>query len=836
MADIPTFDGEKNKSIAREMLGTVDRSSIQTKIVKSKTADGLDKETRLRTRAGENEFVTTVSAPEDPAIGPVGGFILSPSDGDEDPISPQPSHVWDKAFFKTTDYEPPARVEKLPLLERLKKRQKNTSNKLRLHTKRKSAHVTWTGSKTYPSGKKMECVVSWDHGIKSRYRLHRDQDCSGRIIKFVGEEPECAQSGAPNVYVNGVEVETKYTPPGGDEMTLNVVGAAVFKDHLIFMAHRDLSYPTIDDAISREDKIAAGLANSTTVTLFYYTGSEWKLLNEHHAASALKAPWFFKPDGSRASSVRETTSTNQWLMHIDLSEDEAGNLTSTFSETVISTSVPFYVDTTGPFDRTTSSGETGWQTPGEWSNQEYGNLASGYGIGPRAGSTVAGTFGLANELKAHADGTGDPGTPYRIENYRVADGEAGYATATANKSVGQFLTWEIYTLINSYNNVRGSVAFRAFRDTKNIFSSGGVVDTYVRKTEGFRTLAVDYGFDGGFLIVTEELKSIGTGYSTEAEGKNSTEYKRPDYDVETIHSVLDERVKFTVSGNVEWQVKINGEKLFSISGGVDDGGVSFSEYTRKYDVTDASSTDVITGYQLPTNPLHVERGWLIDLDARSKSCIYEKLRQSFTPIPLDTTDTSVFRRVFPSRFMAHETSSASLHLINNGIEEYVERIDLGTLPTPTMFRPYALMMQLVPRFHDLKELLEEESILQMMEWSDGSALLEAIRYFYISIDSAFDPMPRGGPGGDREGQLQSRNIDQTIFSTATRTTAQFQSNPLAEIPITKVHDVTYTTRAYIRDEEYPLLAKVVEKLSDDSFASDYSNPRSSLRLNPIFST
>ena len=837
MDNFPVFDGEKDKSVGREMLSAVDQNSNATKVLKTKTPEGFDKEVRLRTRSGSPEFVTTISPPDPDKEGPVGGFILRPSDGKEDQESVETEHKWDAAFLKTTEYEVPQKFEKVYLLKKLKRKQSNTRNKVKLHTKRKSAPVTWTGKKEYPSGRVGECIVSFDHGIKARYRLHRDQDCSGRIIKFTEEEPECAQSGKPNIYINGIEIETKYTAPGGDiDVTLNVVGAAVFKNKLIFISHRDLDFPLIEDATSRDGKIASGVAHSTTVSLFYFDGGDWVKFGVHHASSALKSPWSFKPDGSRASSVRETAATNQWLMHIDISEDDAGNLYSSFSESPISDSEPFYIETTLSATTTSSSGDTGWQSPGEWNAEEYGSLSIGYAIGPRSGTTVEGTAGLAYELKAYVDGTGIVGTPYRVEKYRVDSGQSSFVAATNNKSVGIFSTYEIYMLINAYNNVRGQVDFRAFRDTENISEDMETIDTFPRHVGGKRTIAVDYGFDGSFLAITEELKSIGTSFSTGAKSKRTTKYIRPSYGAETIHDILDQTTKFSASGSVEWQIKINGEILFSVSGGVNDSGDCESSYSRKQDSTKSSSSDVISGYQIPSGALHTERAWLIDMDARSKSCVYEKLRYDFVPDATVAATSSDFRVIFPNRLMTNGSSKASLHFINRGTQRYVEEIPIGSGTSPVMFRPYSLMMQLVPRFHDANELTEEEFILQYMAWSTGSADLDAYRFFYIESGSMFDGMPRGGIHGDKEGQLQCRNIDQAVFSSATRTTAQLQSPSLSSTPSTKLHDVTYTTRAYLRDEEYPLLAKVVEKLSDDSGASDYSNPRSSLRLNPIFST
>lgn len=832
MADIPTFDGEKNKSIAREMLGTVDRSSIQTKIVKSKTADGLDKETRLRTRAGENEFVTTVSAPEDPAIGPVGGFILSPSDGDEDPISPQPSHVWDKAFFKTVDYDPSTAQERLPLLKLLHKSQKNTRNKVRLHTKRKSKHVTWTGSKTYPSGKKKECIVSWDHGIKARYRMHYDQDCSGRIIKFTDEVPEIAQSGNPNVYVNGVEVQTKYTLPGtANEVELNVVGAAVFKKHLVFISHRDLDFPLVEDAPTRDGKIAAALAHSQTITLFYRAAGKWRVLGVHRASSALKAPWFFKPDGSRASAVRETTYANQWMMHIDISEDDAGNLTSSFSEERIEDSEPFYVETTISPVSSDTSGDLGWQTPGEWVTEESGATTDGFAVAPRPGTTPAGTLGLALELIAHGLTLGNT---WSYEDYRASSSQAGYAAAGADNSIGKFDAWELYSIISEWGAVRGSTSFRAFRDTANVVEDGNHTDTYGRFTSGRRTIAVDYGFDGEFLKVTEELKSTGASFVEEIHEKISAEYRRPAYDVENIHSVIEQRTSYTASGKIEWLVKINDESFISFSGGIDNGGACSSSFSRKVDTTDTTSSDTITSYSHPSSGMHSERGWLIDFDARSRSAIYERLRYEFKPTPLPTSPQDSFMTAFPIRITTINTCVASLHLINNNTEVFAESFNVQ--PGSLVLRPYSLMLQLCPRFHDAKEKIEEDSFMQVLSYNYGTTLVDAYRVFYIEPGTLFDGMPRGGPVGDTEGQLQSRNIDQTVFSTASRTTAQITSPPMSAVPFTQLHNITYTTRAYIRDAEYPLLQTVSAKLAADSGASDFASPKDSLRLNPVFST
>lgn len=832
MSDTPTFDGGKDKNNAREMLSGVDTTSIQTKVVKTKTAEGFGKEVRMRTRGGDVEFTTIIDNPKQPHKGPVGGFILSPTDGSQDAVSPETEHKWDKAFFKTTDYDPPMVPEKLPLLNLLHKSQKNTRNKVRLHTKRKSKHVTWTGSKVYPNGKKKECIVSWDHGIKARYRLHYDQDCSGRIIKFTEETPEVAQSGKPNVYVNGIEVETKYKPQGADkEVVLNVVGAAVFKKHLIFISHRDLDFPLIEDASTRDEKIAAGQAHSKTVTLFYRASGEWKVLGVHHASSALKAPWCFKPDGSRASSVRETTYTAQWLMHIDISEDESGNLTSSFSESPISDSTPFYLESTLGPATVTSSGDTGWKDPGDWIAEEYGSTAQGLVAGPRSGTDPVGTEDVASELVATGQSLG---YDLAFEEYRANSSQANFMAATVDPSVGVFNAYELYMLYSSYGAIRGQVDFRAVRDTREVVEDWHQTDTWQRFARGKRTIAVDYGFEGEQLIVTEELKDTNASFMSEGHSKRYNEHSRPAWGVENIHSILEQRTRFAAAGKVEWVIKINGVQLFAVSGGVDGGGTCESAYTRKQDGTDTSTTDVVTSYSQPSNHLHVERGWLIDLDARSHSAIYEKLTYEFTPTAEVTTPLQDFMTRFPARISTTYTSAATLHLINRSEEVFKETFALtGGSAT---FRPYALMMQLCPRFHDANERLEEDSLIQYMAWNSGSSTLDAYRFFYAEPNALFDGMPRGGPLGDVEGQLQSRNLDQTIFSTASRTTAQLTSTAVSGTTPSRIHNITYTTRAYIRDEEYPLLSVVEGKLVADNGASDHASPRHSLRLNPVFST
>lgn len=841
---LPTRSGTpQGHAIERKMLGkTAGSDSIST--VRLNHPDGST--TILKTRGGSPHYHTTeaiIGPTSEPPIPHTGGFILAPTDGGADGSG---AYSWDDAYLCTAQYKEALAKEKPLFYTRNAVQQIEAIN---LHTKRSAKPVTWTGTITSDDAVK-ECVVTWDHGLGSRYRLHADQDCSGRVLGYEGGTPFFAQSGRPHLIVNSREVKTQWRV--GDTIhDLNVVGAGVFDGRVVFVSHVDIDY------LGSGDPVAKAAANSSTATVFYRSAGAWKVAGKHTVSSALKAPWFFSPNGSVASSVRETTPTNQWLMTINLSLqtiDDIEVVVSAFSQEAIADSEPFYVDTTtGPVISNTP-GDIGWQEPSSWVPEEYGriiyviagtpNTGGEYTIDWRTGSTIGGTRVVADEMNAYmvANNNGYRGS-YGVDDYRVAAGQASYDLASADWTQSMFYTYEIWMMGSESGGPYGQTEFRAYRDTNHILSNDQNHYTFPRTASGKRTLAVDYAFTGELLAVTEELVGAGTHYSEQIDGKSAIELRHSGYFATTQYSVITDARRYDISGNVEWRLKINDVLLLSISGGVNDGGVCSSAATRTTEVVvdsadlaiiGTTTTDEISSYAPPSNGLHVERGWLIDMDARTKTCVYEKWRTEFSPLPLSGSlsvpDTIHYLN---KRLECAAETAMSVHVLHQSAEIHAEEFPIPSLSSTYMLRPHSTMMELVPRLHDLSENVEEQYLLQVMDWNDNGTLLEAYRFFYMAKGLTIDAMPRRAGAGDVPGQVQARNTDQVAVSTSSITTTQLEGLYGA---IAELHPVTYYAKAFIRGATIDIADAVVPALMSDGGAKDFKPPGADIRFFPARST
>lgn len=814
----------------RKMLDALGGSEgFRTKL--QNNADGSI--TMLRTKNGQPQFSTISPRPTE-GVESLGGFVFQPKDGTEDPVATIEPQAWDAAFFKTTEY---ATSPASQLLRPIKTVQR--SPEIKLHTKRKAKPVSWTGRSALDSGEEKECVVSWDHGLGSRYRLHADQDCSGRIIKYSDGVPEFAQSGTPGICVNGADVATSY-----ESETINVVGAAVFNNLLVFVAHYD---PYMTNA-QRESKAERAATCSKTATVFYRTGGIWKVAGSHKVSSALKAPWFFSPDGSKASAIREPMASNQWMMHITLSFDN-GVVSSSFSEAKIETTEAFYLDTQSDPESVVTTIPGHYDQPSDWSMTGNGSIlfvvggtdpleSMRYDIDFRPIGSYGDTLGISAELTAYmlANNNGYRG-PYAEDN-RIDGAIAGRELAGNNWSVCTYSTDDTI-MLGAGGGTFGHVNTRSWRSSYYTWQSSNTKTTWKRSASGKRAIAVDYGFDGEFRVISESFESRSTGYMQGSGGTQTGDWIYHDFNTATWVSKTKVELDFNVSGTVNWVLDINGTEFLKVSGGVNDDGACSSaisktdkeERTQHNDGSSPSVYSVETSYSAPSSSLHTERGWVIDADLRTKSCVYEKWRTDYTPHGLDISDIGAAMSVFNKRIECTYTDTSSLHVIYNSQEVYKIENTIGTGGTK-LLRPYSTMMELTPRLHDLSENIEESTLVQYLSWNDGGALLEAWRVNYL-LDR--DLMPRSG-GTDINGQIQSRNIDQTVISTRDKTTAQLLAGGDSSSAATPIHDVTYTTIAYIRGEENALLADLRDALSTDRTATDYATPREGFRIFPICAT
>lgn len=783
--------------------------------------------TLLKTRGGMPHFSTSstgYSAAENdrPVKHPDGGFLIRPANGDE----VAGTTVFTGKYIQTVRYKESNGSylwysdSAMPSVKK---------------PRESHGHVSWRGE-AISGARKREVVLSWDHGLKTRYRIHCDQDCSGRIISNEGGAPILAQSGMPGLWMRSKRLDTSITV-GERSIELNVVGAAIFDGRFVFVSHIDLAFV---DSESIAEKAAA---SSKTATVFYGKPGNWRVAGKHKMSGALKAPWFFSPDGSSAACVYETSYTNQKLLTIKLSlvGDFEKSIQTSMIESALSTT-PFNIETTLDPVVEEDPGETGWKDPGGWVCEESGSMMYGVPIDDqgnlearsktidwRSGSTPGATLSIAIELVNHANSERG-GTGYVYGDYRVADAEASFASSGSIKSQGVFQAGEIYMMGREFGAPNlGQTNFRAYRNTKYVSERSAVNYTYTRTAQGKRYIAADFLEDGSIVMVREEIVCEGVTYTKRATEEYGIEHNRTAFYSQTDVSYHRVENKYSIGGKTDWVVKIGEAEVIRISGGKS--GVSNASYLWDRNTTSitvngetVSSEQVDTiDYSPTTGRFITERGWIVDMDARTSSVIYEKQRVNFDATPIiRTSDELGFVTAFGKRIPCITSSESTLCYVHKGVVIHESTRQLSAPGAANyLLRPHSAMMQLMPRLHSRDEKIEEDTLLQYLAWVDWPAELEAYRYFYFGPMSLHDPYPHGGVADEVAGQLQVRSDKSAIFSSGNRINSYIKSGPLSSVPFVKVSDQYYVNKYIFNGVEVPFDQPIKDAvLLQDSYAVD----------------
>lgn len=832
------FDFDKDKSIISRS-GPAQGASNERKLIGSTLDGGSGIETRMRvnadgsttilkTRMGSPEITTTeVASKTDHEQAMHGGFIFSPHDGIEDVAGTNRQYAWDECYGKTVNYYHGSLLKKVKLPAPV--------FDVKLKTKRKAKHVSWCGTIIGEQGLSKECVVSWDHGLDTRYRLHHDQDCSGRLVKMEGGFPEFANAGRPGVCVNGKEIDTSITVTVNDVpkvVSLNVVGAAVFNNRLVIASHVDLS------VAGEENRITKALADSCTLAIFYRDGNEWKEAGRHKFGSALKAPWFFSPAGNRAIAIREPSQTNQSLMTAELLLDDQGKVAFSVTDTPLDAK-QFVAETTGSPKETFTQRGPYWDTPGPWTKWTNAQYLTGSGW-HFIDWTQNELDSVASYDAAAAAYVANGGNPLIREDYRVDTIAVNFPIKDADWSQSDYEMYELYMGLSAYGTIRAQSGAHAYRNITYVMSDGLSTYQYPRSVSGLRYICADFDFDGNVMKLSERFYGPSCGFVFTAEEKLSTEKRRLSIDATEYYSVSKLTRRYELNGETAWQYELNGKVLFSAKGGPKSNVQATHVREIRTKLVDAGGTTtgdpptMTRTYSPAGGTVGTERIWLIDADLRSSSFIYELLHVDYHLTPLGGDEGSI-EDYFESRIPYWSESKASIHLWHNG-QQLVDPTEFTLLGNPESFlRPYAVMLTTIPRAHDLAERVEEDSqIPRDITWMQGATPLTAGRVWAFSLEMPYDPMPRSANTAPK-GQIQTRDKRHTVFSTSSITTSRLQPSPLGG-DYTELHPVTYHTVGYFNGDYFDVLAKVQQTINQASAKTQIKAVGDGFRLFPVKAT
>ena len=825
--NLVTYEGGKDKTESRVLLGQLsDADAIEKKYASNADGDMV----RLSNRGGFPEIVTIKSnKPVDVEKKLTGGFVFSPKDGIETVSGANQQYAWNPAYGSTVRYSP---ARKNKLMKRV--RESATDIDIRLNTKRRAKHVSWFGDITEPDGSKRECVISWDHGLNTRYRISAEQDCSGRVIKIEDGVPELANSGTPGVCVDGDEIKTVTTKLVGSrfvEIEINVVGAGVFQDKLIIASHVDL------EVAGESNKVTKAYADCRTLSLFCLDGRSWSLIGRHVFSSPLKAPWFFSPDGSKAVAIKDAALFNQSLLEINISVGQNGEIITSANESSLD-SIPFVVSTNdAPIEATEYSGMK-WLPPGSWNTVTGAKtLAGGIIIDWMPSQLDSDSAYYAAAAAYVAIG----GSQLTKVPGRVSSISQWFPAATADWSVSDYSVIETYIGVNAYGNPMVQSDALAYRNTYGIISESKKQSTFPRSATGTRFICADFDFSGEKLIFKERLVGDACSFYFSFEELIKGEKLRSSPSATQYIGTTSLKRHYSISGKTSWEFCVNDSVVFSAEGGTNSTIVADHEKLTRSEQSSfgagniPGSSTTNRSYSPAAGSFFSERIWVIDADLRSGSFVYEKTKEEFQIIPFGDEDSA--ENYFETRIPCLKTEKSSIHLLANGIEHDQEQgFTLGE-DQPVFVRPYSFMLETLPRAHDLDSKVEEDSqIPKEISWTQGTTPLSAKRYWGFDSSLPFDPMPRSA-NTKPYGQVQTRDPDHTVISTSSITTSRLQPSPISQSKPIELHPVTYHTRAYFKGFSFDILGSVSQKINADSATNQgIKSVGDGFRLYPVKAT
>lgn len=537
-------------------------------------------------------------------------------------------------------------------------------------TKYKAGPVTWWGHAEGSTA--ASAVVSWDHGLPTRYRMSRGHDVNGDyryyhdvsdlttmlVDSITGEcQPSDVRADRPfSVYFNGAA----YDIIGGA-----IKGAGIFHGRLVY--------------------VAGGIDK---VTFYASTSDSWEQIGEYtpQATASLKAPWFFSPTGDEASTITgyedgdACTQASWWITDYDF-------VTAHFALTDGRITISFeeehkVYDSLEPSETSSTSSST---LPAQC------EVVDDWRLFPIT-APVYGDIVYLTEL----------GTKYwEIVDYNIAQADARYPSfapfwaddvEVANQSIADMLqyiedTYPCPSCDRQYNPLQ--VGGAELRDKNNTFwdtigmsffiaretLNHGIVtraEEFAERTAGgARPVAIDYGFDGEKLLVEQYRTQLLANFHETLDEHTATRCTHLDdgqYYFGTGVSITEQYINWTWETELvsSWSMKINGTNWLSISGE--------SSFTEQSEIVTIAGEQTVTSSGAGT--ANYELVYLMDCDARTKSLIYThtQMSETFESAPESQTfnGSQIWKQADRKMVALH---GAATHNFNEGT--FTKTFDIG---------------------------------------------------------------------------------------------------------------------------------------------------------------
>ncbi len=527
--------------------------------------------------------------------------------------------------------------------------------------------VSWFGRLIYNNnGDYHHVALSWDHGLPCRYRLAPSEglECGGRFLRMDDAGiPTFANSGYPYLYFQGRTIPTAH----------NVVGAAIIGDRLVYVSYIDLTW--VDNPSDDADTNAINRANNNAKHATFFLSTPFRLGSGAGAltwtdmgvveaeTSTFKAPWFFSPTGTKASTILEGYTGQFYLHNVTLFVGNGGDSSGLIDDSEEVNWEPRRAVIAYEPDTTVAA------SGGEYSYGPWVVHAWAYQIMMPLAEMVPFVYEKAQEIvdselsrcpskdpPPSLDATDIEGVIRRYETDTIAltdamlpafpwqpIGAVGYlfGVPVGGQTISD-LSRSMSGVVNnqcfSIEGVKGFFGFYAQRDTTAEESATRTTKVYQSEFYGDRYVAIDYGFDGEKLTVTQKLKNNLPKFTyTKTNSRNFfngftgiRDYpfgtNGPYSESGTMTDYLNE---FEIG--TEWEFSVNDEPLVTAFGGID---------TDEHLVSRRFTVRIIGGspeYLYEDNgpqPILSERVWLLDADARTLSAVYNKMVATATTEPI----------------------------------------------------------------------------------------------------------------------------------------------------------------------------------------------------------
>jgi len=605
----------------------------------------------------------------------------------------------------------------------------------------RSACVNWCG---VINGKQE--VVSWNHGLLSRYRIYPHQTCAGRpITDYFGSYAD--NNGYPGLWIGGDKIDTLYTDlADGTSFVFNVVGAAKFRGLPVAVSHLDTTYRGGTDEGRFE-------SNSKTVSVFYYA-EYWRLAGRFPVDHYLHAPWFFSPDGSQATSVVDQTIGNKLVAqsryNIELSYEEVDGAPKV---SCVLNAYPLdliqqllKVDPPELQSTNTIFTPSGVQPPGEFSYRISGSVQyrDSNGDWQTAGremyaNDTSGAVDMANELAALQD------PAYGLIS--VTDNTDSYLVTLAN----------LDTYTNRYSSLAcmlwkpgfyptGQVFIDARRNTEYCIEDAQYETVTTMPASGKRYFAVDYNANGAVLFGSIQLRGQGNWlYKRKSSAFQYNKQKWGETTGSFLHKTIN--IESDISGTIDWCVFKNEKLLFKSSGGID------GTYNRTYEgsgVTYSTHADnplsYSTNYTYSPTTFYTEKSHVLDVDLRTDSVIAEKRRATHAPtepVLENLTGSEADKSTYGAelRFLGRTKDNDYLIGTIHGLSVVDTQLtdnEFSSGESVSEWRAQAIAHAFMPQFYQQNDYYEAYAIPQLLTFGSGWYAYQTSRYWYNDF---FDSNP-----------------------------------------------------------------------------------------------